>query len=83
MKDRFKFGKSTRLERVLSTIFGDDERILVGFSIGLGIPPIIAGVIGMFMSCTNIWMVIFTIVLVTFCIWALYNAIKMYLNMLK
>lgn len=42
MKDRFKFDKSTRLGRVLSTIFGDDERNLVGFSMGLGIPAAIA-----------------------------------------
>ena len=83
MKDKFKFNESTRLGRVLSWIFGGDERNLVSFSLGLGIPAAVMAAIGMFMSCTNIWMAIFAIALVTFCVWALYNALKTYSNILK
>lgn len=83
MEDKFKFDESTRLGRVLSRIFGGDERNLVNFSLGLGIPAAIMASIGLFMTCTNIWMGIFAIVLVAFCVWALYNALKMYSNILK
>ena len=83
MEDKFKFDESTRLGRVLSRIFGGDERNLVNFSLGLGIPAAVMTSIGLFMTCTNIWMVIFAIALVAFCIWALYNALKMYSNISK
>lgn len=83
MKDRFKFDESTRLGRVLGRIFGGDERNLVDFSIGLGIPGATMAAIGLYMSCTNIWMTIFATTLIVFCVWALCKALKMYFNILK
>ena len=45
MEDKFKFNESSRLGKVLSRIFGGDERNLVNFSIGLGIPGAITAAI--------------------------------------
>lgn len=67
--------------KIFKKLFGNDQRNVLFFAIGLGFPAILISFFGMWITAVNIPLKIFSSIMTIFIIWVIYEVNKILKNL--